>query len=125
MAAYGIELGIDYATALKIGSALGGGMGKTGQTCGVVTGALMLIGLSMGTADENDKDSKENVYRLAGEFIKEFETVHTSAQCRDLLGFDINDNSYPDKSKIISARCPGYIKTAAGILDKLLRGSHV
>ena len=33
--------------ALRVSAAFGGGMGRTGGTCGAVTGALMVLGLNM------------------------------------------------------------------------------
>lgn len=96
-------------------------MGKTGETCGAVTGALMIISLKHGATDVNNSAAKEKTYNLAGKFIKKFEARNNSAMCRDLLGFDISDNSYPDKNKIISEKCPKYIKDAAGIIEEMLR----
>ena len=40
--------GIDEATALKIASGFGGGMGRMAETCGAVTGAMMVLGLKFG-----------------------------------------------------------------------------
>ena len=40
------ELGLDRAIALQVANGFGGGMGRTGRTCGAVTGAYMVLGLS-------------------------------------------------------------------------------
>ena len=42
---YGPKLGLDRESALKIASTFCGGLGMTGETCGAVTGALMVLGL--------------------------------------------------------------------------------
>jgi hypothetical protein len=43
-AALAPEFGLDQATAVKIAATLGGGIARTGETCGAVTGALLTIG---------------------------------------------------------------------------------
>lgn len=43
--ALGTSMGIDRRTAAGVPSAFGCGMACTGQTCGAVTGGLMVIGL--------------------------------------------------------------------------------
>lgn len=81
----------------------------------------MIISLKHGSTDADNNASKEKTYRLAGEFIIKFKARNNSVLCRDLIGFDISDNSYPDKNKIISEKCPEYIKDAAGIIEEMLR----
>ena len=39
------QLGLDRVAALKVAGAFGGGMGRMGETCGAVPGALMVSGL--------------------------------------------------------------------------------
>ena len=121
MAAYGTELGIDYEAALKIGNAFGGGIGKTGEMCGAVTGALMVIGLKYGAKDESDNISKGKTYELSDKFMKEFKARNNTVVCRNLIGFDISDPSIPDKTRIIMEKCPAYIKDAAEIIEEILR----
>ncbi|MHA2216743.1 MAG: C-GCAxxG-C-C family protein [Candidatus Hodarchaeales archaeon] len=53
---YGEYLGADHDTCLKIASVFGGGINRTGNMCGAVTGALMVIGLKYG-----DIETKEYV----------------------------------------------------------------
>ena len=120
MAAYGAKLGLDYETAVKIGSAFGGGMGKTGEVCGAVTGALMIIGLKYGSADAGG--SKAKTYNIAEQFIKEFRARHNTIICRELLGFEIGlkKDLDPAERMIISERCPGYVKAAADILEGII-----
>ncbi len=58
---------------MKVGNAFGGGMGLIGGTCGVVTGAFMIIGLKFGASDVQDKESKAKTYKLVKRFAAEFE----------------------------------------------------
>lgn len=41
------ELDLDLESALRVAGAFGGGIAGTGSTCGIVTGALMAIGLKI------------------------------------------------------------------------------
>ncbi len=97
-------------------------MVNKGETCGAVTGALMIIGLKYGATDAEDKLSKKKTYELAGKFMKKFEVRNKSAVCRELLGFDIGANDTPNlnKSKIIMQQCPKYVKDAAEILEEII-----
>jgi len=107
---------------MKIGNAFGGGMGRTGETCGTVTGALMIISLKYGAADPKDKASKAKTYKLAGAFVRRFKELNNSMACRDLVGFDIGlkEELTRDDWDIISRQCPKYIADAAGILEEIL-----
>lgn len=122
MAAYGVKLGMDYETALKVGSPFGGGIGLMGETCGAVTGAFMIIGLKQGATDTKNKASKARTYELVKKFVKRFKTRNDSIICRELIGFDIDSkkNLNPDAWMIVIERCPDYIKDASEILEEIL-----
>jgi len=107
---------------MKIGNAFGGGMGRTGETCGTVTGALMIIGLRYGAADVNDTASKTKTYEIAKEFLRKFKEMNNSMTCRDLIGFDIGSKEKlgPEDWDIILKKCPKYIADAAGILEEIV-----
>lgn len=97
-------------------------MGRTGETCGTVTGALIIIGLKYGAAGINDTDAKMKTYELAKKFMRRFKEMDHSMTCRDLVGFDIGleENLTPDHWAIISRQCPKYITDAAAILEEIL-----
>jgi len=107
---------------LKIGNAFGGGMGRTGETCGTVTGALMIISLKYGASDPKDAASKAKTYKLARTFVSRFKEMNNAMACRDLVGFDIGlkEDLTRDDWAIISKQCPKYIADAAGILEEIL-----
>lgn len=68
------SLNLDDETAFKIATAFGGGM-KSGITCGVITGGLMVLGLF-------DVDSPEDTQAL----VKFFREKHAQMiDCADLL----------------------------------------
>jgi C_GCAxxG_C_C family probable redox protein len=121
--AYGIELGLNRETALKIATPFGGGMGLMGETCGAVTGAFMVIGLKYGITTP-DRNEKIKTYELIGRFVEEFKSssaVH-SIVCNELLGFDISSKKSHnhDTGDIINEKCPHYVKKAAEILEEIL-----
>ena len=62
------ELHIDYDTAINIGAAFGGGIGRQGLTCGAVSAAYMAIGLHTGKNICEVNDTKAITLNLTKKF---------------------------------------------------------
>lgn len=94
--------------------ALAGGM-ELGETCGAVTGAMMVIGLAC--------EDKEEARQLSAQFARRFQAQFGSTMCRELLQYDL---SQPEQA--VQARasgrlidfCPGLVAGAMEILDDIL-----
>lgn len=116
------ELGLDKETALKLSLGFGGGFARCGETCGAVTGALMVIGLKEGTALKGDTAQKEATYKTVREFIERFKNDHGSILCRELLQCDISTPSGHTRAreeKLFDTVCPGLVGRAVSILEAL------
>lgn len=123
-AAYSEECGIDKETARKIATGLGGGLGHTGNVCGAVIGAILVLGQRYGMDSLENPDNRERTYALVQKLIKRFTGIHGSINCPDLLGYDMSDPAQlaEAKEKKVGARiCPGLVRDAAEILDQIIR----
>jgi C_GCAxxG_C_C family probable redox protein len=122
VAAYAEEFGIDRNVALKISAGLGGGLGRSGNVCGAVTGATLILGIKFGTTDPTDKSGKFECYKKVQTFCDEFKTRTGSLICRELLGFDFNTPEGMIHSKQPGAfeHCPEFVQIASEILDSML-----
>jgi C_GCAxxG_C_C family probable redox protein len=121
--AFAEEMGLDPEKGLKIASGFGGGMGAMGGTCGAVTGAFMVIGLGCGNASAASREAKLATYGIIQGFAREFEQVHGSIVCRELLGCDISSfEGYGEATKknLFKTECPRYVETAVVILERIL-----
>ncbi len=106
---------------MKLTSAFGGGMGKMGETCGVVTGAFMIISLTHGASEANDEQAKAKSCELVTKFAEEFNAHNGTTLCRELLGFTMGNKKLTAEAKaIIQERCPNYIKDAANIIKEII-----
>jgi C_GCAxxG_C_C family probable redox protein len=56
------ELGLDPETAKKLSCGFGAGISKTGNICGAVSGAIMVIGLKYGKTKEGDEAATEKTW---------------------------------------------------------------
>jgi C_GCAxxG_C_C family probable redox protein len=123
VAAYGDRFGLDSSTALRIASGLGGGIGRTGNICGAVTGAILILGLKFGSTNPKDKNAKYAAYKKVQDFCEEFKAQSGSLICHELLGFDFMSPEGEMKSKQPGAfeHCPGYVQIAAEILESMLK----
>lgn len=116
-------LGLERDKALKIAAGFGGGMGGLGGTCGAVTGAFMVIGLTQGHTAGEDKEGKDATYALVRQFARDFSEKHGSILCRELLGRDVSTlEGYRDaaESGVFKTLCPGFVESAVRILQNLL-----
>lgn len=121
---YGVQFGLDREMALKLAAPFGGGMARMGETCGAVSGAMVVIGLKYGNTKPKDKKTREKMYDMVREFVREFESRHGSIRCRDLLGCDISTAEgwkAAKKEKLFKNVCPKYVQDAAQIIEQMLR----
>jgi C_GCAxxG_C_C family probable redox protein len=122
VAAFGVEYGLDLQQALRVAGAFGGGMARMGETCGAVTGALMVIGLLYGKTRPEDEAAKEKTYQVVHQFVDQFKAQNGSILCRDLLGCDLSTPEGSQKAReahLFKTLCPIYVGNSAEILRKL------
>lgn len=122
---FGTEYGLSENDCLKIGCAFGAGMGRQQLTCGAVTGAIMALGLKYGKATGDSEDKKLETYKKTREFFAEFNKLHKSTSCKELLhGLDINDPE--DHQKIVDmglfdTDCLKFVADSVLIVEKMMK----
>lgn len=119
---YGRRFGLEREFALRIGSGFAAGM-RMAETCGAVTGAIMVLGLARATAGSTTARLREPVYQAVKEFSAEFERRHRTLICRDLLGCDIRTEEGMQAAKergLYKTICPKMVQDAAEILETML-----
>ena len=120
---YGPGLGLDREIAIKVADAFGGGIGRTWETCGAVTGALMVMGLKYGEKSPESARNNKGIHKMAKDFISRFASRNGSILCRELLERDIsNPDTYNSKETLELFRdsCPKYVRDAAEIIEELI-----
>lgn len=127
VSAYGPDFGLEDEYALRISSPFAGGIGNMGETCGAVTGALMVLGLLTGKAGVEDEKTIEEIQRTVKRFIEEFKARNGSVTCRELLGCDISTGRGMTEAQLkglFHRRCPMFVRDAAEIIEKLLEAGE-
>ncbi|MCY2931963.1 MAG: C-GCAxxG-C-C family protein [Planctomycetota bacterium] len=122
-AACSAPYGVPRETAVRVAQAFGGGMGRTGNVCGAVTGALMLIGFHRAALDPKDAPAKLDAHRLAQSFLAAFAARHHSLLCRDLLGCDLGTPEglkQAQEKNLHATVCAGLVESAAGLIEQVL-----
>jgi len=123
-ATYSEEFGLDKSSVLKIASGFGGGIGQSGETCGVVTGAFMVLGLKFGSDSVTpDPESKKLPMDKIKLFREKFIDLYGSTNCKDLLGYDLadpGDSATVSEKKLTKEICPKYIEAACRLLEEMI-----
>lgn len=120
--AFAERMGVDRETARKMSACFGGGM-MCGETCGAVTGALMVIGMVCGHAEEGDQEQKALMSAKTAEFKELFAEKYPSCMCRELLGHDISKPGEMEKvleKGLMFDFCPQVVKDTIEILEKIV-----
>jgi C_GCAxxG_C_C family probable redox protein len=114
---------LDPDTAKKTACGFGAGISKTGNICGAVSGAVMVIGLKYGKVQASDEAATEKTRALSRQFIREFIKKNGSVNCTDLLGYDLSDPAAYTAAKesgLFVTKCPVLVRDAADILERIL-----
>lgn len=86
--AFAEELGLDQETAFRISEGFGLGMGSMQNTCGALSGAMMLAGLKNSDANLAHPGSKHDTYQLCRKITEEFQKKTGALLCKDLKGVE-------------------------------------
>ena len=121
-AAYAGKYGINENDALKVAAAFGGGIGRTQDICGALTGAVMTIGCKY--FDSKDPaGSKVLVYNKTKELLAKFKDKNNSIDCLNLTGVDLSTEKGQELFKTLNVhenKCNGYIEDVCRILDEMI-----
>jgi C_GCAxxG_C_C family probable redox protein len=123
LASFAARYDLQQNLAFRIGEPFGAGTSCTGDMCGSVIGAIMVLGLQYGSTLSNDDAARLNTYQRVHELIHRFKEIHGSIQCTDLLGYNLSDpqqlQTVWEKGLFIQ-RCPIFVRDAAQILAEML-----
>lgn len=118
------ELGIKKDLAMKLASPFGSGISYLQETCGAVTGALMVIGLKYGKGENGTNEDKAHAYDMAQHFLTEFKQKNKTLCCRELLD-GINIGTPEGMARMMELdyfriRCIRFIREAVQIAEEII-----
>ncbi len=95
-------------------TALGGGIGRAGLTCGCVTGAAVAVGLRLGRTSPDDTDSKERAYAAAANVVRRVHAEFGTTECRRLTGLDFSvENPQAELERVHAEVCAKLVRFVA------------
>lgn len=128
MCAFCDKTGIDIDTAAKLASGFGGGIGRTRNVCGSVTGMVMAAGMIFGYNSPKATEKKRETYQMVQNLITQFENINGSIICSELLGLTPKENVTPNPEKRTKEYykkrpCALLVKDAAKILEDYINAN--
>ena len=111
--AYLDVLDVSKKDAMMMGYGLGGGLGMLRELCGTLIGAGMVMSHKYGK-EEADPQLKKEIYNKVAALGKEFEEIHGSLVCGELLGLRKTDKTVNKKS------CDELIEEVVRLLEKYI-----
>jgi C_GCAxxG_C_C family probable redox protein len=118
------EFGLDRELAFKLACGFGGGMGHTGEICGAVTGAVILLGLKYGMNRPGDSESKQRTYDLVKQYTDLFKQKYGSIHCTDLIHYDLRIEEELNQARasgVFDTECPMLVNFSVELLESLLK----
>ncbi len=91
--AFAKDIGLDEKTAMKISAGFGGGVGRTGEICGALSGVSIVAGMLYGAVDGRDAESKAHTYEEIQRVLKAFKEKYVFVTCRELKNPPKNDEN--------------------------------
>ena len=88
LAHFADRLDLPEATALRVASAFGSGMGRA-EVCGCVSGALMVLGLMHGPEGPCARPQNQAFSDRRDAMTEAFAKAHGGLLCREVLGHDL------------------------------------
>ena len=120
--------GLDYETAARLSSSMGGGVGRMREVCGAFSGAAMAAGLLYGFTVPPAQGEKSDHYKRIQELGAAFSERWGSIVCRDILAARMGENAVSshyvpeERSAEYYAKrpCLEAVRLAARLLDEYI-----
>lgn len=108
-------LGVDEKTAFRLSEGFGAGMGNMENTCGALSGAVMLAGLKNSDSDLEGPKTKGRTYQLSKEIARRFQETCGAMICKEIKGIGTGQPKYG---------CRDCVRAAAAIAEDVLFGEE-
>lgn len=121
--AFSEECGMDEETAISIASGFGGGIARLQETCGAVTGAVMVIGTARSLVEDEQGELKELIYADIQKFTAGFKGLNGSIKCSKLTGCNIatdEGREFFDNNDLLQTVCSKCVRDSVEILEQML-----
>jgi C_GCAxxG_C_C family probable redox protein len=118
------EEGLGEEYAARIASSFGGGMGRSQQSCGAVTGGLMALGLEYGFVEAADQKQKDLSLQRTQAFLSAFKKEFGTVLCKELLKTDLSTeegrkaHADSNERELVCMKC---VKYAASLVEGMKR----
>lgn len=121
IAAFGDLTGLDEQKCLDLSSGFGHGAG-TGELCGAIAGAVMVLGLLTPVDIGDPRGSKQRTAALSKEFQRRFLQKFGAVRCNELLQkHNIAENAAPAVEVLgVTNHCRILIVTAVALVEEML-----
>ncbi len=118
------DFGLTKDSCLRLASPFGTGIARMQETCGAVTGAIMVIGLKYGKGEMGTEEDKTRAYKLSQQLIAGFNERHRTICCRELVdGLDMNTpegRAEKQKRELFRYKCSKYVRDAVEMTEAIL-----
>lgn len=118
--AVGEALGRDYGVSPNMASGFCAGMGRSGETCGALTGGILMISAAEGRQDKTE--SIEGAFEAVQMLMDDFEEGFGSTNCAELLGCHLGtpEGQKTFAEKGLSRQCQAYSGKVAELVLEIL-----
>lgn len=125
--------GLDFETAARLSSSMGGGVGRLREVCGAFSGAAMAAGLIYGFTIPPERGEKSLHYKRIQELGARFSERWGSVVCRDILSSRLGAESVSSEPNP-EERTPEYyakrpcleaVRLAARLLDEYIENNPI
>ena len=124
VAQYAEAFGYNREKCMHMAAPFAGGCFQ-GNTCGAVSGAMMVLGMACGFSKPWSLEENHQLRELTAAFQEGFSSRCGSLICRELTGFDFSKPGEYEQAleaNVLFQRCPRYVNTALALLAELLEG---
>lgn len=123
--AFADELGLDEATAARLSSGFGGGMGRLREVCGTFSGVVFVLSSLYGYSEPKNLEGKKDLYEKIRACAAKFRADNGSIICRELLGLEKAEESAipePRTAEYYKKRpCPELCCYAGNLIEQFIK----